>query len=235
MSSDLTGKASKRRWALAFLVGLALAAVAIILTGLGASLVQSVPVEGLALAVRGVLIIPLMTIAVWLALRVVGVSLPEIGLVTTHWRPDLLIGIAAGVGWALLQFLVIIPVTGGAERSDVIASRALIGESWMGVAGALVVGLAAGYNEELFFRGHIITTLRHALGNSKWAVGIAVFVSAFLFGITHTYQGWVGVLDTGTLALIMAALYLWRGRLIAPMVAHAVFDVLAITILFIFF
>ena len=49
-------------------------------------------------------------------------------------------------------------------------------------------------------------------------------VAAVAFGLAHAYQGGVGILTTGVLGGIMAALYLETGSLLLPVLLHAVID-----------
>ena len=217
------------RWLAALLVGVLLhyvaAAGAILVT---LAIVGSPDkIVGLSLALLGLVKMLLMTGAIAVAMRLANRRLRDLGLTTVNWRTDVVIGAAIGVVWPLLEFLVLIPATGGAARSDVVASRALIGDSPWGLLGVIIVGwTAAGFGEELFNRGHIIYTLRNLLGNKRWAIVVAVIISTLYFGINHRYQGWVGMLDTGAFGLIMALLYVWRGRLTAPMIAHGLNDML---------
>lgn len=51
---------------------------------------------------------------------------------------------------------------------------------------------------------------------------IAVVISAGLFGLIHLYQGPVHVVWAGIFGLIMAAYYLWSGRVLPLMLAHYV-------------
>lgn len=171
-----------------------------------------------------------------LAARIVGLRLPDLGLKLEGWRGDLIIGLALGILLPALQFAVIIPNTGSALRSDVIASRALIGDDIQGLHSAILVGwLVGGFAEELFFRGHLITTIRNVLGNRKWALSIAVFLSTLYFAIGHVYQGWIGMLDVGIAALIWTGLFLWRGRLTPGIIAHGTNDMLLLIGLYLWY
>ena len=216
------------RWLVAFVVGFLLFFVI-------AQVVQSVfagkaeAAKGLLLAPIGVVRMLLSALGIALAIRLAKGHLSDLGLTVENWHTDVLIGAAAGVGWTLLELFLLIPLTGGAERSDVIASRALVGDSPWGLVGVIIIGwTVGGFSEELFYRGHVIYTLRNFLGNKTWAVGIGVIVSVVFFGLTHGYQGWIGILDVGLGGLIWALLYLWRGRLMAAIVGHGLFDMLVI-------
>jgi membrane protease YdiL (CAAX protease family) len=51
-----------------------------------------------------------------------------------------------------------------------------------------------------------------------------VVVAGVAFGLAHAYQGVGGVLSTGVLGAVLAALYLGTGSLLLPVVLHAVID-----------
>jgi membrane protease YdiL (CAAX protease family) len=44
------------------------------------------------------------------------------------------------------------------------------------------------------------------------------------FGLAHAYQGLAGIVTTGVLGGVMAALYLQTGSLLLPVLLHAVID-----------
>jgi len=85
----------------------------------------------------------------------------------------------------------------------------------------VVLSLAAGVSEEAAFRGYALTTLATVIG-SGWA---AIATSA-IFGLLHSYQGWLGVARTGALGGVLAWGYLASGSLWAPMAAHAILDLI---------
>jgi membrane protease YdiL (CAAX protease family) len=162
-----------------------------------------------------------------LCLRLAGMRFADIGLTRLDWHKELVIGLLAGTVMALLQFLILLPLTGGAHREDVIASLRLMGTGFWNVLAMIMVGwISGGFCEELFFRGHLIHLTRTLLGVSRWAAGVALVISSVYFGYCHRYEGTIGMIDTGMAALVFGLLYLWRGRLIAPMVAHGLYDML---------
>lgn len=192
--------------------------------------------KGPPLAVFAVARALIVVIGIALAVRMVRLKLPDLGLKFENWRGDVVIGLALGILMPLIQFGLVIPNTGGAARSDVIASRALIGESLAGLAAAILLGwVIGGFTEELFYRGFLITTLRNLFGNGRWAIAVAVILSTLYFASGHAYQGWVGMLDTGIAALLWAGLYLWRGRLTAGILAHGLNDMLLLLGLYLWY
>lgn len=185
---------------------------------------------GLPLAVYGILRVALFVPALQLILRIVGRRLADLGFsLPGNWRQVALPGLVLGLVWPLLQLFVLIPATGGAAREDVVASRALIGGDWLGLLGAILLSWTlAAIGEELFFRGHIITSLRGILGQGRLAALIAVAVSVVFFAVTHAYQGLIGMLDVGLFGLLLAWLYLRSNSLLPSILAHG----LSNTILF---
>ncbi|QJR12276.1 hypothetical protein DSM104443_03361 [Usitatibacter rugosus] len=86
---------------------------------------------------------------------------------------------------------------------------------------ALWLSINAGICEELYFRLFVPLLLCILLGNA-----IAAFlVAAVVFGVTHAYQGWIGIVATAVVALVMTALYLGTGQLWVPMAVHAFIDI----------
>lgn len=192
--------------------------------------------EGITYAVVGLLQLVFGPLAVWLALRVADMRFRDIGVTSDGWRVEALIGAAVAIAFGLLQFLVVIPATGGASRSDIVANAAQIGPTWWGVLGFTVLAWTGGLSEELLFRGHFVTLLRRLLGASPAALTVVVLLVTVLFAAGHGYQGWAGVIDTGLYGgLTLTLLFLWRRRLTACVVAHALWNTIAATAIFLWY
>lgn len=217
------------RWTMAFGLGTILALLALISSELFTGLLLGFPVEGADMALMGTLRIILVPLAIWLGTRPVGIGFRELGLRGPRVRSDAFLGAALALAFTLLQFGLLIPLTGGATRSDLVVESARIGDTWISVAGFLVLALTGAPAEEMLFRGHVLTTLRNSFGSSQWSLGLASGITIVAFGLLHGYQGWAGVLDTGLYGgVVLTALFLWRGgRLTAPIVAHAGWNALA--------
>lgn len=171
---------------------------------------------------------------IWLALRIARLSLSDAGLVRTQLKPDTFIGVGIGLAFAAMQFLVIIPATGGAERSDLVANAAQIGETYAGLSGILTLALLGSTSEELLFRGLLLFGLAKLCGGGTGGRVISTVLVTILFALSHGYQGWAGIIDTGFYGgLLMSLLYWWRGmRLAAPIAAHATWNLIAATVIF---
>lgn len=219
---------TKWRWAAALILGTVLWLAAVITSEIIPQVFLGLELQGATYALVGVIRAILGLAAVMIALRLIQLRIRDVGLVSAHWRSDALIGAAIALVFTLVQFVIIIPNTGGAARSDIVANAAQIGDSAWGVFGLIVLAWTGAFSEELFFRGHFFTTLRNLLGRSGIALAVAVMATVALFAAGHGYQGWVGVVDTGFYGgLTLTLLYVWRGRLTACIVAHALWNTLA--------
>lgn len=85
-----------------------------------------------------------------------------------------------------------------------------------------VVGLTAGICEEWLYRGFFLAVVAAVTGGPPtW---VLVLLAAAAFGLAHAYQGRGGILLTGALGGVMAALYLDTGSLLLPVLLHALID-----------
>jgi membrane protease YdiL (CAAX protease family) len=86
----------------------------------------------------------------------------------------------------------------------------------------VVLSFSAGLGEEVAYRGFLIPALTLVFG-SVWG---AALLSSLVFGILHAYQGWLGVVRTALLGLVLAAAFVVTGSLWPAIIAHAMLDVL---------
>jgi membrane protease YdiL (CAAX protease family) len=96
-------------------------------------------------------------------------------------------------------------------------------ERWLATA----ISVSAGITEEVTFRGLFVAAGVGLLHVPAWA---AALLSAVVFGVGHRYQGIRGMIGTGVLGVVFAALYLLSGNLLIPIVLHVAIDVLALVI-----
>jgi membrane protease YdiL (CAAX protease family) len=86
-----------------------------------------------------------------------------------------------------------------------------------------LLSLAAGFGEEIAYRGFLIPVLAVLVG-SGW---MAALLSSVAFGALHAYQGWLGIIRTACLGLLLAAGFIVSGTLWPAILAHAILDLLA--------
>ena len=83
--------------------------------------------------------------------------------------------------------------------------------------------------EELFFRGFLYVALRH-----WWGRGAAMIVTSALFGLAHFEEGALGVIvPLAVLGLVFAHIMERTGSIVTCIVAHVVFNSLAVASIFV--
>jgi len=117
----------------------------------------------------------------------------------------------------------------------VVVNAEQLGTRLSGLAAFVLLAWGGGFAEELFFRSHLMTSLRGIFGGSRIATALVVLVPAVLFAMVHGYHGgWVGMLDAGIFGgATLSLLFLWRGRLTSCVVAHALWNTIAAVIIFV--
>lgn len=85
------------------------------------------------------------------------------------------------------------------------------------------LSVAAGFGEELAYRGYAIVGLG-LLAAGPWA---AAALSSAVFGLLHAYQGVEGVVRTGLTGFALAAGVLLSGSLLPAIAAHILVDLVA--------
>jgi len=98
-----------------------------------------------------------------------------------------------------------------------------IGEYALAFFLVIVVAVA----EETIFRGYLILRFRTVTASSV----LAVLLAAIVFSLGHGYEGTAGVITVGTMGLVLALVYLWRGSLVAPVIMHFLQDFVGIILL----
>ena len=97
--------------------------------------------------------------------------------------------------------------------------------------GASAGSLVAPILEKTFFRGVLYRYLRGtsaSLGRAG-SVVISGLVSAFIFASVHP-QSWIAIPALGAIGFAFALLREWRDSLIAPIVAHSLWNGALVTI-----
>lgn len=165
----------------------------------------------------------LLLIAAYMTLgRVSGLPAGRLGWTTASPLADLtwglILGIAASLAlfpltrWAVVRF--------GSQLYSPLVLRNILPRSrreWVLVPLAFI---PAALLEELLFRSLLLGGFSVFLPPSLLAVGGSV-----LFGLMHAPQGRLGMLIAGLLSLGLCALFLWRGSLLTPLVAHYAINV----------
>lgn len=99
---------------------------------------------------------------------------------------------------------------------------ALVPRSGREMRAFLALTIVVGVSEELLFRGYCTWYLQAFLPPMG-----AIFVTPFLFGMAHLYQGPRGILATTVLGFVLSFLYLQAYSLWIPMAFHVAWNLLA--------
>ncbi|HEU5053484.1 MAG TPA: type II CAAX endopeptidase family protein [Hanamia sp.] len=98
------------------------------------------------------------------------------------------------------------------------------------IIAAWVVG---GLYEEIVFRGFIQTTLQHWFQKQNHPFWIAGIITSILFGLYHWQQGIFGMVPAFLGGLLWTfLLYRYKGNLWYPILSHAIYDTVALILIY---
>ena len=167
----------------------------------------------------------------WVSLRYPG-TVPMLGLRSGRASADLAVGgwfgaaLFGAAAFLILPLIVVVwrLVTG--SPPDPVDQQILpVDPSLPQLAlGMVAVVIGAPIAEEIFFRGLLFGSLRARLGFIRAAV-----ISAAVFGLFHVQP--LLILVMFFVGLGLAILYERRGSLVAPIAAHAVFNIIGYTLI----
>ncbi|HEY6463971.1 MAG TPA: CPBP family glutamic-type intramembrane protease [Polyangiaceae bacterium] len=176
-----------------------------------------------ASAVRGALLIALLLLLV----RADGQPLSALGIARKGALSELFASTWMTLGTFGVQVAVAIPVgiigvlTGVIDREASQRTQTLGMIADQGSVAEFVLGvIVAAAFEEVAFRGFFTPRLRALIGSWPWSVVII----SLLFGLGHTYEGALAVVQTAFLGAYFSACFLVRRRLLGPWLAHAAFN-----------
>lgn len=165
----------------------------------------------------------------------------------SNWRA-LGMRLPAGLGqWTMLPFLIIAAMAATfvlavfllPALTGVIPAGQAGTEAFAFLRGDIVVFLAfmlfvawgtAAFGEEMLFRGFLLDRMETFFGGGRLALAAALLGQAVLFGLGHGYQGWYGIVLTGTIGLAMGLVYLAGRRWLLPVIlAHGLIDTISLS------
>jgi membrane protease YdiL (CAAX protease family) len=182
------------------------------------------------------MVIALVVATVWLRKRDMrwrdlGLRLPAGG---KQWLAFPLLAILA-IAAIFVLAVILMPTLFGPGQGESGASFAFLRESLLVFLLFLIFvawGTAA-FGEEMLFRGFLLNNLEAGLGGTRLALGAALILQAGLFGATHFYQGWYGILLTGSIGLLMGIVFLIGKRWLLPIIlAHGIIDTISLVSLY---
>ena len=158
--------------------------------------------------------------------------LAELGLARPRsWPRTILLGVVAGITFKLVMKTIVMPLLGAPPENA--AFQALRGNTGMLPVMLVAVVFGAGLGEELAYRGFLFERLRRLLGDTSRTRVISVIVTSLIFGAVHLpEQGVPGATQAFVVGLVVGALYARTGQLWLNVILHAVFDVVAVFIIY---
>lgn len=156
-----------------------------------------------------------------------GLSREQFGWISHTPLADIAIGLGTGIlvqlplnaltNWALMRF--------GPQIYSPLVIRSILPrrrDEWAPVLLALFPAVLV---EELLFRSLLLGGLKMFFPVSALVAG-----TALLFGWMHSPQGRLGMVITAAVSLLLAGLFLWRGSLLPPLLAHYVVNLLQLLV-----
>ena len=190
---------------------------------------QSLPRLAFYATARGVVLV----LIVGGLLRLARENLGNIGFTSRQLGRQLGIGTLFGIALFIVHQILISPVIG----------LLLPSSAAQGVDLTLLFGNVAQYPLWIFlavFKGGLVeegvrvfglTRFENAFG--KPGLVIAAVIGSIVFGLGHLYQGVDSVFGTGIQAILFILIYLRKRNILEAVVAHAVYDIIGITIAYI--
>jgi len=97
----------------------------------------------------------------------------------------------------------------------------------------LAAWIVGGFYEEIVFRGFIQITFQEWFKNSKHSFWVSGILSSILFGLYHWQQGIYGIIPSFLGGLFWTfLLWMYKGNLWFPIISHAVYDTIALTMIY---
>lgn len=147
------------------------------------------------------------------------------------WSVTLVGAAAFGIVFKLVLKAVVMPLLGAPAVNAPYHYLAGNAAALPGIIALVLV--SGGFGEEVFFRGYLFERLGVLFGTGKAALAGTVLLSTALFAAAHyREQGLPGVEQAVMTGLAFGGIYAWRKQLVFAMVAHAVFDLAAIAIIY---
>ena len=168
-----------------------------------------------------------------IALQLLFTWFVRLGIRARGGRLDELLGIRWRKPWDALRDLTLALLFVTALRITSPFLQHLLGQSSANTAFLLpqgsmesvlwiAVSIAAGFCEELVYRGYLQRQLWAISGSLILAIGL----QAIIFAAGHAYQGWRPALITGVYGLAFGFLAAWRKSIIPGAIAHTAVDVI---------
>jgi uncharacterized protein len=156
----------------------------------------------------------------------------ELGFVRPRsWTKTILLGIVFGVVAKFTMKALVMPLLGAPPVNQ--AFKFVTGNPAVIPFMLYLVIVVAGFGEETFYRGWMFERLGKLFGQSVAAKIAIVLITTSLFAAVHyPEQGWPGVEQAFVTGIIFASIFAVTGQIFLLMIAHAVFDLTAVWMIY---
>jgi membrane protease YdiL (CAAX protease family) len=163
------------------------------------------------------------------SLKILKKDFHYIGLQFVDIKKDALLGVIFGAVWTILQFVILIPNTGGANRADIKGMLEMYDGSVLGTLSFIALGvIGGGITEELFNRGYSINVLKDIFKNPRTGLWFSAILSIIIFSLGHMPVSALDWFDILIPTIMYTLLFITTKRLTASIVAHGVYNMTAI-------
>lgn len=146
------------------------------------------------------------------------------------WAQTIIAGALFGAAFKFLTKSVIMPLLGADPINQ--AYHYLTGNAAL-LPFAVWAMLVAGFAEETVFRGYLFERIQKLLGHTQRVKVFAVCSTSLWFGLAHyTTQGFMGVIHAFIVGFTFAVIYSRTQKLYFLMIAHAVYDLSALGLIY---
>jgi membrane protease YdiL (CAAX protease family) len=156
----------------------------------------------------------------------------ELGFVRPKsWILTALAGIAFGIAFKFLTKAVVMPLLGADPVNP--AYHYLAGNRAALPRTIFSLIVAAGFGEEVVYRGFLFERLRALFGRGPATNAIIITISAAVFGSSHYFnQGITGVEHSVITGLVFGTMFVITGQIWILMFAHAAYDLTALAMIY---
>lgn len=183
------------------------------------------------IAIAPMFYVPVGALLVLLWVRLSNTPWRDIGYVRPRsWTATAALGVVLGAGFKLTMKAIVMPMLGADPVNH--AYHFLTGNRAL-LPVAIYAMLNAGFAEETVFRGYAFERLGKLVGNRAWSKALMVIATSTWFGAAHLHdQGVSGATQAAIVGLVLGTIYAFTRRLPLLMIAHAAFDLTALTIIY---
>ena len=101
------------------------------------------------------------------------------------------------------------------------------------IALMVIMWVFAAFGEEFLFRGYYMKALAELFGNNNKAWLLSAIITSLYFGVSHAYQGLIGVVSVFLWSLSISLLFNKnRNNLLLLVLIHGFYDSIGITLIF---